>query len=75
MSGRDRINMNGSIDPEDVTDVQMVEKDTINAESTKELFQILIDKNPEATKIYVICDNARYYHNKILQKWVKEAKI
>jgi transposase len=70
VSGRDRVNINGALNPHDVTDIQIVEAKTINAQTTKELYQKLIDKNPSAKCIYTISDNARYYHNKELKEWL-----
>ena len=34
-----------------------------------------MDRHPEAPFIYIISDNARYYHNKKLKEWVDGTKI
>ena len=44
-------------------------------QSTMELYQKLELMNPDKTKIYVICDNARYYKNKTLEEWLKTSKV
>ncbi|MCB0835957.1 MAG: IS630 family transposase [Bacteroidetes bacterium] len=75
VSGRDRVNINAALNALDHTDVQVVEADRINAQSTQDLYQKLIEKHPQAKTIYVIQDNARYYRNKQLSKWVENTPI
>ena len=47
----------------------------MNAQSTRELYEAALAKHPEATEIYIISDNAKYYHNKELAQWVKGTRI
>jgi transposase len=75
VSGRDRVNINGLLNSKDVTDVIAIDCESVNAESTKELYQKAIDRHPEAKMIYIISDNARYYRNKTLTKWIGETNI
>ena len=75
VSGRDRVNINGLINAKDVTDVITFESERINAQSTKELYQLALKKHPEAEKIIIISDNAKYYKNKELTEWIKGTKI
>lgn len=75
VSGRKRININGLLNANDVTDVIAIESPTINMQSTIELYKKLELQNPDKEKIYVICDNARYYKNKELSEWLKLSKI
>ena len=75
VSGRDRVNINGLLNAKDVSDVIALDCECINAQSTKELYQMALEKNPEVEKIYVISDNARYYKNNVLKEWVKGTKI
>jgi transposase len=75
VSGRDRVNINGLLNSKDVTDVIAIDCESVNAESTKKLYQKAIDRHPEAKTIYIISDNARYYRNKTLTKWIKETNI
>lgn len=75
VSGRDRININGLLNAYDVTDVIALDCGSVNAQSTKELYQTALEKHPDAPAVYIISDNARYYHNKNLRKWVEETRI
>ena len=59
----------------DVTDVIAYDCESVNAKSTQELYEEALSKHPEASCIYIISDNARYYHNKELKEWVKGTKI
>lgn len=49
--------------------------ESVNAQSTRELYEEALAKHPDASCIYIISDNARYYHNKELAEWVKGTKI
>jgi transposase len=75
VSGRDRVNINGLINAKDVTDVIHIDCESVNAQSTKELYTKALEKNPKAKKIYIISDNARYYRNKELREWVEDTVI
>ena len=74
-TGRARININGALSIEKDYECIYREDDTINAQSTIELFKQIEKANPEAQKIYCILDNARYYYNKDVQKHLKQSKI
>lgn len=72
--GRQRLNINGAINIETLEPtVRFYE--TINAQSAMDLFRRLEAKHPEATVIYVIVDNARYYRSRWLKKMLKGTKI
>jgi len=75
VSGRDRVNINGLINAKDVTDVITVDCQSVNAQSTKEIYQLALEKHPESDKIYIISDNAKYYKNRELTEWIKGTKI
>jgi transposase len=75
VSGRDRVNINAALNAKQPTDVIHLECETINAQTTKELYQKIIDKNPFIKIIFIISDNARYYRNKELMEWLKTTKI
>ena len=75
VSGRDRVNINGLLNAHDVTDVIAHDCVSVNAQSTKELYQAALEKHPKASCIYVISDNARYYHNKELKEWAEGTRI
>jgi transposase len=75
VSGRDRVNINGLLNAKDVTDVITVDAESINAQSTKEMYRLALEKHTQAEKIYIISDNARYYKNQELTQWIKGTKI
>jgi len=75
VSGRQRVNINAVMNAERPCEVVVVESPTINAESTLELYKKLENLHPEAKNIYIICDNARYYKNKLLNEALKDSKI
>ena len=49
--------------------------DTINAQSTVALLQQIEQQHPAAARIYVICDNAHYYHLQIVTEYLSNSKI
>jgi len=64
-SGRQRLNINGAINIENQK-VSVHYGDSVNARSSITLFKKLETANKKADKIYVICDNTRYYKSKIV---------
>ncbi|NJL77540.1 MAG: IS630 family transposase, partial [Saprospiraceae bacterium] len=75
VSGRSRVNINAVMNAENPCEVVMVENKSINAQSTLELYKKLEILHPKARNIYVICDNARYYKNKLLNQSLEGSKI
>lgn len=73
-TGRRRVNINGAIDLERLEPVVRFDE-TINGDSTIALFRQLEEANLLAVWIYVICDNARYYHSKAVQEYLKTSRI
>jgi transposase len=47
----------------------------LNANSTIQFFQRIEQAYPEKSRIHVFCDNARYYKNKQVQKYLKVSKV
>lgn len=72
--GRQRLNINGAIDIETLEPVTGF-YDTINADSTIDLFSKIEAKHTDAKTIYIIVDNARYYRSRLLKEYVKGTKI
>ncbi len=72
--GRQRLNINGAINIETLEPVTGF-YDTINADSTIDLFTKIEAKHPEAKTIYIIADNARYYHSRLLKAYLEGTKI
>jgi transposase len=73
-TGRNRININGALN---VDDKELIFRDdeTINAQSTINLLTEIEEKNPDAEKIYLIVDNARYYRNRAVSDHLNGSKI
>jgi transposase len=75
LSGRDRVNINAVINAKDPIEVIIEECKSVNAQSTKALYQKIIDANPNKKNIYIISDNAKYYRNKELMTWIENTPI
>ncbi len=73
-SGRDRININGALNSDDL-EVTINISDSVNAQSTISLLQDLERKYPNAKRIIIICDNARYYKSQPVTEYLKESRI
>ncbi len=73
-TGRERVNINGVLDPE-TKEVIVIESNTINAQSTIELYNKIEEMNKDKDKIYIIIDNATYYKNAALQEYLVNSKI
>jgi transposase len=71
-TGRKRINVNGAINLNH--EVVIRDDESINAQSTIALYKQLETKHPSGT-IYVICDNAKYYHAQIVQEYLGHSRV
>ena len=60
-SGRTRMNILGALNPNDITDIFKKEYKTINSESAQDFLEEIGRRNPEAKKIRIIIDNAKYF--------------
>jgi transposase len=73
-TGRQRLNLSGAIDV--ITRKVLVREDTVlNAKSTIEFLRDLENAYPKAQQVHVFCDNARYYKNKEVAKFLDTSKI
>jgi transposase len=70
-SSRYRLNLNGALNAHDVTDVEIIEAERVNAQACIELWSKQARKHPGKT-IINICDNAAYYHSKVLKNWLEQ---
>jgi transposase len=70
-SGRQRVNINGAVNI-DTLNVTVDFTDSVNSESVKRLMDQLIKDNPNAQTIYIILDNASYYHSKEVEEYRKK---
>jgi transposase len=73
-TGRQRPNINGVVDCSDLSAIIRYDE-TINAQSTIALFQQIEAQNPNAGRIHIICDNARYYHAQLVDDLLTNSKI
>jgi transposase len=72
-TGRKRLNINGVLNIEQMeTIVHFAE--TLNAQTTMELFDKIQAAYPDKKKIHLVVDNARYYKNKELQTYLRKRK-
>lgn len=73
-TGRARLNLSGSIDV--INHNILIQEDrTLNAEATIEFFRNIEKAYPDKDKIHVFCDNAPYYRNKKVRKYLKLSKM
>jgi transposase len=68
-TGRERLNINGAIDIESLG-VTVVSGEAVNSETTIDLFNAIEAQYPLALTIYIILDNARYYHSKQMKEYL-----
>ena len=74
-TGRKRVNINALMNADDPTEITANFPDRINAQTTIELLSLLLIRYPHIKHHYIICDNARYYYNKVLWKWLEDKPI
>lgn len=72
-TGRKRLNINGVLDIEKMEAVVHF-AETLNAQTTTELFDKIQAAYPGKKKIHLIIDNARYYKNRELQAYLRKRK-
>lgn len=70
-AGRSRINISGALNAQDVTDVIAIEGEMVNAQSVMSVWEEAERRHP-GKRIFHICDNAKYYHSKVLKEWLAE---
>jgi len=66
-SGRDRINLHGAMNAETL-ELTVIESDTVNGDSSLQLFEMINAKYPAAPQILLILDNARYHYSHYLRE-------
>ena len=73
-SGRSRLNLSGVIDV--INHKVLVQEDEmLNAEATMSFLRKLEDAYPTKDRIHLFCDNARYYRNKAVTKYLETSRI
>lgn len=73
-TGRKRVNINGAVHIEALDTVVRFDE-MVNAQSTIELLKSIEARHPMANKIYLFCDNARYYRSRLVQEYLQCSKI
>ena len=73
-TGRERININGTLNPK-TFEVISRQDASINAQSTIKLLKQVEQYYDKASRITIICDNARYYKSKLVQEYLGTSKI
>jgi transposase len=73
-TGRSRLNINGAYNAE-TQEIVTHFSDTINAQSTIELFAKVEAQYPLAENIYIVSDNAPYYRNKLIESHLRDSRI
>lgn len=73
-TGRSRLNLSGVVNVIEHK-VLVQEDEMLNAEATISFLRKIEEAYPTKTKIHIFCDNARYYHNKSVTKYLKDSKI
>jgi transposase len=73
-TGRQRLNLSGAID---ITSRKVLVREdvTLNTNSTIAFLGQLEAAYPNAVRIHIFCDNARYYKNKEVAKYLTASKI
>jgi len=66
-TGRNRLNLNGALNISVKTAIVLEEK-TINAEAVIRLLNTIANKQKHG-KVYIILDNARYHHARLVKRW------
>lgn len=72
-TGRKRLNINGVLELETMKTVVHY-AETLNAQTTMELFDKIQEAYPDKKKIHLVIDNAPYYKNRELQAYLRERK-
>jgi transposase len=73
-SGRARLNLHGAINAETL-EMTVIESETVDADSTIQLLEILENKYAVATAVFVILDNARYHYSHKVKEFLKTSRI
>jgi transposase len=73
-TGRKRVNLNGALNAE-TKEIVVTEHVTLNAQSTIVLLTLLESLHPEAKKIYLVVDNAKYYKAKVIKEFLLTSRV
>lgn len=71
-SGRKRLNILGAYNPDALSLLHLTGEDNCNADRVVEYLNLIVRTYPTAPRIYLILDNARYFHANKVSEWLKE---
>lgn len=69
-TGRQRLNITGAVNAQQPDELYAVAHERVNAQSTIALWEKIEEAHP-GKRIVHICDNAAYYHSKLIGDWLK----
>ena len=70
-SGRKRLNILGAYCPDDQEYLDLrLTRDNINGEQFVNLLRLLRERHPEARKVILYLDNAKYYDKPVVKEWL-----
>lgn len=73
-TGRARLNLSGAVDV--INHCLVIHEDqTLNADSTIRFFKKIEEAYPDKSRVHVFCDNASYYRNALVRKYLDGSKI
>ena len=73
-SGRQRLNLSGAVDI--ISKKVLIQQDeALNAQSTISFLKKIEAAYPDAVKVHLFCDNARYYRNKDVRDYLASSKL
>lgn len=75
VSSRTRVNLNAALNAYEPTRILLDKTSCVNAQSTRRLYEQLLAAHPDKARVYVVCDNARYYKNKELRAWLADKPL
>lgn len=74
-TGRERVNINGAINPANPVQIVAHDCETINAATTLVWLQMIEKRFPHMKTIYLYVDNARYYRSKLVGEYLRDSRI
>jgi len=73
-TGRQRLNLSGAIDIISKK-VLILQDETLDSEATIKFLKKVEHAYPDAIKVHIFCDNARYYKNRAVQEYLTTSKL
>ena len=71
-SGRKRLNILGAYNPDTLSLIHLTGEDNCNADRAVEYLNLILGTYPTASRIYLILDNAKYFHARKVTEFLKE---